>query len=52
MNDQLNRNIAYLWSVRLLKALREKGLLSLNEYERIRKISQQHYRPTLICCDC
>ena len=48
MNDQLIADACYIWSVNILKQLEKAKLITAAELERIRKLSEQHYRPSLI----
>ena len=48
MNDQLILDACYVWSVNILKQLEKAKLITVAELERIRKLSEQHYRPNLI----
>jgi len=48
MNDQLIADACYVWSVNILKQLEKAKLITAAELERIRKLSEQHYRPNLI----
>lgn len=48
MNDQTTRNACYTWSMNMLKALEAEKLLTAAEIERIAKLSEQHYQPSLI----
>ena len=48
MNDQLIADACYVWSVNILKQLEKAKLITAAELERIRKLSEQHYRPSLI----
>jgi hypothetical protein len=40
-------NAAYVWSLNMLWRLTELRVLTLEEYERIRVLTSQHYQPTL-----
>ena len=48
MNDQLIADACYVWSINILKQLEMAKLITAAEMERIRKLSEQHYRPSLI----
>ena len=48
MNDQLIADACYVWSVNILKQLERARLITAAELERIRKLTEQHYRPSLI----
>ena len=48
MNDQLVADACYVWSVNVLKQLEKTKLITAGELERILKLSEQHYRPSLI----
>ena len=48
MNDQIILDACYLWSVNILKQLEKAKLITAAELERIRKLSEQHYQPSLI----
>jgi len=48
MNEQLTQDACYLWSLNILKHLEQAGLITADELERIRRLSEQHYRPSLI----
>ena len=48
MNDQLVADACYVWSVNILKQLEKAKLITSTELERIRKLTEQHYRPSLI----
>jgi len=48
MNDQLIADACYVWSVNILKQLEKTGLITAAELERIRKLSEQHYKPSLV----
>jgi len=48
MNDQLIADACYVWSVNVLKQLEKAKLITAAELERIRRLSEQHYRPSLI----
>lgn len=48
MNEQLIADACYIWSVNILRQLEQAGLITTDELERIRKLSEQHYRPSLI----
>ena len=48
MNDQLIADACYVWSVNILKQLEKARLITAAELERIRKLTEQHYRPSLI----
>ena len=48
MNDQLILDACYVWSVNILRQLEQAKLITAAELERIRKLSEQHYKPSLI----
>jgi len=48
MNDQPVADACYVWSVNMLKQLEKAKLITAAELERIRKLSEQHYRPSLV----
>ena len=48
MNDQLIADACYVWSVNILKQLEQAGLITAAELERIRGLTERHYRPSLI----
>ena len=48
VNDQLIADACYVWSVNILKQLEKAKLITVAELERIRKLSEQHYQPSLI----
>ena len=48
MNDQLILDACYVWTLSILKQLEKAKMLTAAEIERIRKLSEQHYRPSLI----
>ena len=48
MNDQLVADACYVWNLSILKQLEKANLITDAELERIRKLSEQHYRPSLI----
>ena len=48
MNDQLILDACYVWSVNVLKQLEKARLITAAELERIRKLAEQHYQPSLI----
>ena len=48
MNDQLIFDACYVWTLSILKQLEKAKVLTAAEIERIRKLSEQHYRPSLI----
>jgi len=41
--QQLTNDAIYYWSVSILRKLRNMGLITSTEYERIRNISAEHY---------
>jgi hypothetical protein len=43
MNEQLQKDATFYWSVCVLRRLRDMGLLSQKEYEKIKNISAEHY---------
>jgi len=43
MNEQLQKEAAFYWSVCTLRRLRDMGLLSQAEYEKVREISAKYY---------
>lgn len=45
---QLVQNACYLWSVNMLRQLERANLITAAELERVRKLSEQHYKPSLI----
>lgn len=47
--NQLNNDSAFYWSVCILRRLRNMGLLSQKEYEKIISISAEHYQTELLC---
>ncbi|MDD4493879.1 MAG: hypothetical protein PHV32_05970 [Eubacteriales bacterium] len=47
--NQLNNDSAFYWSVCILRRLRDMGLLTQAEYEKIRDISAEHYGTKLLC---
>jgi hypothetical protein len=49
MNEQLEKDAAFYWSVCLLRRLRDMGLLSPAEYAKIRDISARYYGTKLLC---
>lgn len=48
MNEQLQKDSAFYYSVCILKNLLEKGLISTEQYERIIKISGEYYKTKII----
>ena len=48
MNDQLIADACYVWSVNVLKQLEKARLITAAELERIRGLTEQHYKPSLI----
>ena len=48
MNDQLIADACYVWSVNILKQLEKAKLITAAELERIRRLTEQHYKPSLI----
>jgi hypothetical protein len=48
MIDQITLDACYLWSVNILGHLEQAGLITAAELDRIRRLSEQHYRPSLI----
>ena len=48
MNDQFIADACYVWSINILKQLEKAKLITAAELERIRKLTEQHYRPSLI----
>jgi len=42
-NEQKTSDAVFYWSVCILRRLRDMGLLSREEYEKIRDISAEHY---------
>lgn len=46
--QQLNNDAAFYWSVCILRRLRDMGLLTEAEYEKIRDISAKHYDTKLL----
>jgi len=48
MNDQLTLDACYLWNINILKQLEKSKLITAAEFERIRKLSEQNYQPSLI----
>lgn len=55
-DDQLIFDACYIWTLSILKQLKTARLITAAELERIRKLSEQHYQPSLlsyeICCVC
>jgi len=49
MNEQLQKDATFYWSVCILRRLRDMGLLSQAEYEKIRDISAEYYGTKLLC---
>ena len=50
MNSQeLTNDAAFYWSVCILRRLRDMGLLTQKEYEKIRDISAEHYDTKIYC---
>jgi hypothetical protein len=49
MNERLEKDAAFYWSVCLLRRLRDMGLLSQSEYTKIRDISAVYYGTKLLC---
>ena len=47
-DDQIIFDACYVWSLNILKQLEKAKLITAAELERIRKLSEQHYRPSLI----
>jgi Fe2+ transport system protein FeoA len=48
MNTQNQKDLAYYWSVCILRRLRDMGLLTDAEVEKVRRISQKRYGSDLI----
>ncbi len=48
MNEQLEKDAAFYWSVCVLHHLRDMGLLTQTEYEIIRDISAKYYSTKLL----
>jgi len=48
MNDQLIADACYIWSINILKQLEQAKRITVAELERIRKLSEQHYQPSLV----
>ena len=46
--DQLIFDACYIWSLNILKQLEKAKLITAAELERIRKLSEQHYQPSII----
>jgi hypothetical protein len=49
MSEQFEKDAAFYWSVCVLRRLREMGLLTADEYEKIRDISAKYYGTRLLC---
>jgi hypothetical protein len=49
MNEQFEKDAVFYWSVCILRRLRDIGLLTDAEYEKIRDISAKHYGTKLLC---
>jgi hypothetical protein len=49
MNERLEKDAAFYWSVCLLRTLRDMGLLSQSEYAKIKGISAGYYGTKLLC---
>jgi hypothetical protein len=49
MTEQFEKDAAFYWSVCILRRLRDMGLLTATEYEKIRDISAKHYGTKLLC---
>ena len=48
LEDQLILDACYVWSLNILKQLEKAKLITAAELERIRRLSEQHYRPDII----
>jgi len=48
-NDQMTKDASFYWSVCILRRLCDMGLLSQNEYEKIKNISAEYYGTKLLC---
>ena len=48
MNQELINNASFLWSANILKKLMDMGLITQSEYEKISKISADHYNTNII----
>ena len=50
MNSQeLTNDTAFYWSVCVLRRLRDMGMLTQKEYEKIKNISAEHYGTKIYC---
>jgi hypothetical protein len=49
MNERLEKDAAFYWSVCLLRRLRDMGLITTKEYEKIRDMSASYYGTKLLC---
>jgi hypothetical protein len=49
ISQELQNDASFYWSVCILRYLRDKGLLTQAEYERICAISKKQYGSKLIC---
>lgn len=47
--EQMTNDASFYWSVCILRRLRDMGLLTQKEYEKIRNISAEHYGTSLLC---
>jgi len=47
-DDQIIFDACYVWSLNILKQLEKAKLITAAELERIRRFSEQHYRPDII----
>ena len=48
MNERLQKDASFYWSVCVLRRLRDMRLLSQAEYEKIRDISEKYYGTKLL----
>ena len=48
-SDQMTKDAAFYWSVCILRRLRDMGLITQKEYEKIKDISAEHYGTKLYC---
>ena len=48
-NEQMTKDAAFYWSVSILRRLRNMGLLTQKEYEKIKSISAEHYGTKIYC---
>jgi hypothetical protein len=48
MNERLEKDAAFYWSVCLLRKLRDMGLLTAKEYEKIRDMNANYYGTKLL----